>query len=83
MLGRQTHLLVHRQLPRSWSRTIILVGQTQDGDGGHEGGFQVVLIFSLYSPEGRSREGGGDDVVGHTEEGVLSLMLVRGFCHEN
>ena len=30
-----------------------------------------MLIFSSYSPEGKSREGGGDDVVGHTEDGGL------------
>ena len=42
-----------------------------------------MLIFSSYSPEGKSREGGGDDVVGHTEEGVLSIMLVCGFNREN
>ena len=81
MLVCKTRLWVHRQLPRSWSRTIILVGQIYDG--GHEGRFQVVLISSLYLPEGESREGGGDDVVGHTEEGVLSIMLVCGFCLEN
>ena len=48
MLGCQTHLWVHRQLPRSWSRTITLVGWTYDVDiGGHVSRFQVVLIFSL------------------------------------
>ena len=42
-----------------------------------------MLIFSSYSPEDEGREDGGDDVVGHTEEGVLSIMLVSGFCREN
>ena len=64
MLGRQNHLWVRRQLPRSWSRTITILMVM----------VAVKADFNLakhYSPEGEGREGGGDDVVGHAEGGVL------------
>ena len=31
----------------------------------------AILLLKSYSPEGEGCEAGGDDVVGHAEEGVL------------